>query len=140
MSYKITLRVYQTNQNAFFRVVEQTVFHDGSWSDIDGQRVLNMGYSGTSGTIRFESDTGENFLVAIGVHNYKRWCDIVTDLKTDREAGVTVNPQYYNNGERHAQREKQLASFATKNAHGRNIEVRFTVSDGNDLKANIIIG
>jgi len=138
MSYKITLRIYQTNTNAFFRVVEQTVWNyanGGTWSDIDGQKVLTMGGSGTSGTIRFQSDTGENFLVIVGVHNYKPWYDIAPDLKND-ETGTVINPEYYGSGVRN----NGIQRDNVKNAQGRNLAIKFTVGEGNDLKANIIIG
>lgn len=142
MSYKITVRVYQTNLNAFFHIVEKTVWNfanGGAWSEIDGELVLNMGGSGTSGTLRFVSDTGENFIAALGVHDYKRWADIVTNL-ANNQTGVTVNAEYYTPGSRASQREKQLSTYNVNNAKGRKFEVQYTVTEGNDLKANIIIG
>ncbi|KAF7971593.1 hypothetical protein HWV62_20766 [Athelia sp. TMB] len=143
MSYRIKLDIFQTNPNTHFRVVEQTVFHyahGGTWGEIDGEKLLTMGASGTSGTIRFlADDTGEAFIVALGIHNYKRWCDVVTNLKND-ETGVLINPQYYNNGGRDYQREKQLASYSVKNAKGRNVEIKFTKDEGQDLRAQIVIG
>ncbi|KZP31629.1 lectin [Athelia psychrophila] len=146
MSYRITASVFQTNPgnpDTLFRAVEQTVFNyanGGTWDSVEEQKLLTMGGSGTSGTIRFVSVDGkESFIVALGVHNYKRWCDVVTNLKDD-QTGVLINPQYYNNGGRDYQREKQLASYNIKNAKGREIGVKFTKDDGNDLKCNIIIG
>ncbi|PPQ66974.1 hypothetical protein CVT24_008388 [Panaeolus cyanescens] len=142
MSYKITVRIYQTNPNAFFQVVEKTVWNyanGGTWTESNGQHVLTMGGSGTSGTLRFLSDNGENFIVALGVHNYKRWCDIVTNLKND-QTGIIINPQYYNSGPRAYQREKQLSSYDVNNAQERNFAVTFTEGDGHDLACNIIIG
>lgn len=144
MSYKITVRVYQTNPNAFFHSVENSVWNyanGGTWSEVDGQQVLTMGGSGTSGTLRFVSDSGENFIVAMGVHNYKRWGDIVTNLQND-QTGVIINPQYYSNQnpDREKAREAQLVEYNVKNAKGRNFEIKYTVSDGNNLAANIIIG
>ncbi|PPQ81531.1 hypothetical protein CVT25_013327 [Psilocybe cyanescens] len=53
-----------------------------------------MGGSGTSGIVRFASDSGENFAVVLGVHNYARWCDIVTDIPTTQTA-TTLQPIYY---------------------------------------------
>ncbi|KAJ7903937.1 fungal fruit body lectin [Mycena leptocephala] len=141
MSYKITLRVYQTNPNAYFRIVEKTVWNHangGTWSESDGEQVLIMGGSGTSGILRFLSDTGEYFLVAIGVHNYKRWCDIVSNITPDM-TGATVHPEYYTGG-RAFVRERQLASYGGPNAQGRSLDIKFTVAEGNDLKAYIIIG
>jgi hypothetical protein len=141
MSYKITLRVYQTNPNNFFRIVEKTVFNyanGGSWNESNGEQIVTFGGSGTSGTLRFLGDNGENFLVAVGIHNSKRWGDIVTSLAKD-QTGVSVNPEYYN-GKRDYQREKQLESYSVKSATGRNYQIKYTVAEGNDLKAILIIG
>ncbi|KAG6841063.1 hypothetical protein C0991_002274 [Blastosporella zonata] len=140
--YSITLRVFQTNPNTHFRVVEQTVWNyanGGEWSLVQGQYVLKMNGSGTSGTIRFLADNGENFIVAIGVHNYKRWSDIVTNLGND-QTGVIINPQYYSQRDREEQREKQLALYEVKNAKGRQFAIKFIKAEGNDLVADIIIG
>ncbi|KAF8477637.1 fungal fruit body lectin [Russula ochroleuca] len=144
MSYKITAKVYQTDRNAFFRVVEETVWkyaNGGTWGEVDGTHVLSMGGSGTSGSLRFVSDTGENFIVTLGVHNYKRWGDIITNL-TNEETGVIITPQYYNNDkpDRERQREKQLTTFSVKNNKGRNFTFDYTVTEGNDLNVDIIIG
>jgi hypothetical protein len=139
MSYSISVRVFQTNPNAFFQVVEQTVFTKGTWTESNGEHVLTMINSGTSGTIRFAANNGENFIVALGVHNYKRWCDIVTNL-TDEQTGVKINPEYYNGGSRAYAREKQLSSYNVNNSKGRKFTVTYTVTEGNALVANIIIG
>lgn len=98
-----------------------------------------MDNSGTSGTLRLEShDNKENFVVVVGVHNYKRWCDIVTDLKSST-TGASLNPEYYD-GKRDSQREKQLSSFNVSNATGRKISIKFVEEEGKDLMANILIG
>ncbi|PPQ83808.1 hypothetical protein CVT25_001024 [Psilocybe cyanescens] len=141
MSYKITIRVFQNNTNAFFHPVEQTVWNyanGGTWTETNEQRTLTMGGSGTSGTIRFVADNGENFIVALGVHNYKRWCDIVTNL-TGEQTGTVINPEYYNGGKRAYQREKQLATYSVSNSEGRKFTVTYTNSDGHELAANIVI-
>jgi len=145
MSYSITIRVYQTNPNAFFDVVEQTVWNfanGGTWEDVKGQKVLTMGGSGTSGTLRFkntepDAGAGENFVVAVGVHNYKRWCDIVPDVPNN-ETGVVINPKYYHDWS--GRREKQLSSFSTTSATGRKLSIDYTSPDGHNLVANIVIG
>ncbi|KIJ57103.1 hypothetical protein M422DRAFT_149659 [Sphaerobolus stellatus SS14] len=142
MSYTITIHVYQTNPNAFFRNVEKTVWkyaNGGTWDESKGEYVLTMGGSGTSGSVRFVSDTGENFVATFGVHNYKRWCDIVTNLSNEQTA-LVINQEYYGVPERDAQREKQLASYNVANAKGRKFSINYTVTDGNNLKANLIIG
>lgn len=143
MIYTITVRVYQTNPDTFFRIVEQTVWkyaNGGTWSQSNGEHVLRMGDSGTSGTLRFVADNGEKFIVALGVHNYKRWGDTVTNL-TDEQTGVVINPQYYDGTpDRAHARESQLADYSVKNVQGRNITINYTVAEGNDLRTNIIIG
>ncbi len=112
----------------------------GTWAESYGEYVLQMGGSGTSGTLRFVGENNEKFIVALGVHNYKRWGDIVTNL-TDEQTGVVINPQYYDgNAERARARERQLAEYSVKNVQGRNITINYTVAEGNDLRANIIIG
>ncbi|KAF8452851.1 fungal fruit body lectin [Boletus edulis BED1] len=97
-----------------------------------------MGGSGTSGVLRFKSDK-ELITVAVGVHNYKRWCDVVTGLKPD-ETALVINPQYYNNGPRAYVREKQLAEYSVTSLVGTRFEVKYTVAEGNNLQADIIIG
>jgi hypothetical protein len=143
MSYTITVRVFNTNPNAFFRLVEQTVFTDGTWDRVEENYVFTMGYSGTAGSLRFVSDTDpqQNFIATVGVHNYLRWCDIVTDL-TNRQTGVVITPQYYSDQypDRERQRETQLSSCSIKNAQGRQFSVQYTVNEGQNLKCDIIIG
>ena len=144
MSYTITAEVYQTNQNAFFHVVEKTVWHyanGGTWGKTNGAYVLAMGGSGTCGSLRFMSDTGENFIITLGVHNYKRWGDIVTNLKND-ETGVIMTPQYYSDShkDREKQREAQLTSYSVPNVKGRKFSFIYTEAEGHNLKVKIIIG
>ena len=144
MSYTITAQVYQTNQNAHFHVVEKTVWkyaNGGTWGSASEAYVLTMGGSGTCGSLRFASDTGENFIVTLGVHNYKRWGDIVTNLSPD-QTGVVITPEYYSNEhrDREKQREAQLTSYSVKNLKGRNFSLVYTVTEGNNLLVKIIIG
>ncbi|KAG2043731.1 Cytolysin/lectin, partial [Suillus americanus] len=56
--------------------------------------TLVMDGSGTSGALRFRNGAGEQFVVTRGVHNYKRWCDIVIDL-TPGDTGVRIQHEYY---------------------------------------------
>jgi len=147
MSYTITVCVYQTNPNAFFKIVEKTCWNfanGGTWSEMNDEHVLAMGGSGTSGALRFQCDaTGERFIVTLGVHNYKRWGDIVSNLTTS-ETGVMIQPQYYSSDSEHKDRakarESQLVSYNLKNAQGRQMAFNYTVADGNNLKCNIVIG
>ena len=144
MTYTITIRVYQSDVCAFFHVVEKTNWKYAApclWSEVDGTHVLIMENSGTCGSLRFESGTGENFIVTLGVHNYKRWCDIVTNLSPD-QTGVVITPEYYDSkhSDRVAQRERQLESYSVSNNKGRKFTVSYSVAEGNNLTANVIIG
>jgi hypothetical protein len=144
MSYTITAEVEQTNTNAFFRVVEQTVWkyaQGGTWDEVKGTYLLTMGGSGTSGSLRFASDTGENFIITLGIDGYKRWGDIVTNLTSD-QTGVIITPEYYS--AEHPNREKQrvahLTTYSVKNSKGRSFSFTYTVADGNNLVVKIVIG
>lgn len=142
MSYTITVRVFQTNPSSFFEIIEKCVFNfggGGAWTESNDQHVLRLNASGTCGTIRFESaDRNERFIVALGVHNYARWCDVVTGL-VPHDTGVVITPEWYG-AKRSSMREKTLKDYSVKSTTGRNIEVKYTVTDGHELKADIIIG
>ncbi|KAF8522797.1 Cytolysin/lectin [Gautieria morchelliformis] len=71
----------------------------GTWSESNGMLVLTMGGSGTSGTLRFVADTGEIFLIVLGLHNYAPWCNVVPDLAA-MEPAEAVNAEYYAGGKR----------------------------------------
>ncbi|CAM1505799.1 Fc.00g114360.m01.CDS01 [Cosmosporella sp. VM-42] len=145
MSYTIKVRVYQTNANAFFRIVEKGVWHyanGGTWTDQDGLLTLTMGGSGTSGMLRFMTEQGkEAFIIAMGEHNYKPWLDIVTGL-ADEVTCVKALPEYYNdtNPERVRSREAQRTSQSILNIDRRTIAANFRVADGKNQELDIIIG
>ncbi|KAF9226106.1 lectin [Gyrodon lividus] len=143
MSYSIKLRLFQMNPSrGFFSFVESTCWNyakGGTWCHGSNGCMLTMGGSGTSGTLRFMSDKGERIIVAIGVHDYKRWCDVVTGLAPDA-TGVVINGEYYNDGKRAHVREKQLSQYSVTSASGTKVEIKFTVAEGNALQADIIIG
>ncbi|KAG1865908.1 Cytolysin/lectin [Suillus subalutaceus] len=81
MSYTISVRtVDATSFNPGFTLVEKTVWHyanGGTWTNTGSIQTLAMGGSGTSGTLRFRSDFGEEFLVAMGVHNCPQLQEVV---------------------------------------------------------------
>jgi Fungal fruit body lectin len=146
MSYSIKVSIYQTNpgKGGFFRIVEKTVWkyaNGGTWDDNYGYQVLKMGGSGTSGSLRLQTDSGESFVVTLGVHNYKRWGDIVTNLQNDQTA-CTINPEYYSSEfpHRQQQREKQLTTYSVANAQGRKLSFEYTKTEGNDLEVRVVIG
>jgi len=146
MAYSITAQVYQTNTNAFFHLVEKTVFRNGTWEEVKGAHVLHIGASGTSGSIRFVADTGENFIITLGIHNYKVWGDIVTKLDPASQTGVVITPEYYekewggtDNKDRVKARWETRSSYEVTR-DGRKYSFKYTVTDGKDVKVNIIIG
>ncbi|KAG0631476.1 hypothetical protein M758_1G256200 [Ceratodon purpureus] len=92
MAYTIKARVIQSDPNNSFSIVEKTCCSTGYWTERDGtEHTLTMEKSGASSMLRFKNSDGYFFLVALGVHNYKRWCDIVDN--TD-DTGLMVNQSY----------------------------------------------
>ncbi|KAG9310141.1 lectin [Chiua virens] len=143
MSYNITCQVYQTNPGrGYFCMVEKTCWNyaDGcTWSSPgEGIHMLTMGGSGTSGVLRFMSNEGERITIAVGVHNHLRWCDVATGLASDA-TGVVINAEYYGGG-RDYMREKQLAHHSVTSAAGTKVQVIYTVTEGKNLRCNIIFG
>ncbi|KAH9946726.1 lectin [Amylocystis lapponica] len=140
MSYTILVRTTDTTQGRFF-LSEKTVWHfanGGTWSDTNGLQTLTMGGSGTCGGIRLiSSDRSEVIFVAVGIHNYKPWCDIVPDL-TIEDTSLKVHPQYYG-PERSAIREEQAVLIERTSATGRKLTVRYTAQDKNVFRVQILI-
>ncbi|KAH9020038.1 fungal fruit body lectin-domain-containing protein [Lactarius pseudohatsudake] len=85
---------------------------------------------GTSGALRLLSNKGEGCIITLGVHNYKRWGDIITNLKNDQTACV-INPQYYSKDfpDREKQRERQLTTYAVDDLQGRKFSFEYVVAD-----------
>ncbi|KAF9523521.1 lectin [Crepidotus variabilis] len=145
MSYTIETHVHKNSANKVFDCVEQCVWYyanGGTWATTSDGFKLTMGGSGTAGLLRFMSQDGqEAFFVAMGVHNYKPWVDIITGLGND-VTGVKALPEYYNdtNPPRVASRESQRTSQSINSITNRVISVNYTVAEGNNLKLDITIG
>ncbi|PCH36032.1 lectin 1a [Wolfiporia cocos MD-104 SS10] len=140
MSYTIVVRVIDAS-DVGFSLVEKTVWYyanGGTWSNTNGIQTLVMGGSGTSGTLRFKSGDGEAFLVAVGVHNYKHWCDVAVDL-TDGDTSMKVQPTYYESTDRAKVREEQLSEITRKNSKGRSISVKYVTQDSNTFHAIVTV-
>ncbi|KAH9064520.1 fungal fruit body lectin [Lactarius vividus] len=144
-SYSIKVLIFQTNpnRNQFFRVVEKTVWNyanGGTWGEVDGFDILRMNGSGTSGALRLLSNEGEGCIVTLGVHNYKRWGDIITNLKGDQTACV-INPEYYSKDHPNMekQRERQLTSYETTDLQGRKFSFEYVEAEGHELTVRVII-
>ncbi|CAG7851015.1 SubName: Full=Related to Agaricus bisporus lectin-Agaricus bisporus {ECO:0000313/EMBL:CCA74595.1} [Serendipita indica DSM 11827] len=142
MSYKIRVRIYQTKPDAFFRVVEQSVWTGGSWTKNGDEFILDMHTSGTSGALRLLADNGEHIIAVFGVHNYKRWCDIVTALGKDA-SGTKLLPEWYVEGTNRGKvKWSQLAEYNVDSTTPvrRNFAIKYTIPEGNDLVATLFVG
>ncbi|KAG1721744.1 lectin 2a [Suillus lakei] len=143
MSYTITVRIVDASAgDPGFTLVEKTVWHyanGGTWSNTDSIETLVMGGSGTSGVLRFRNGTGEEFLVTLGIHNYKRWCDIVTDLAPG-DTAMKIQPEYYSDSSsRNQMLWKQLDQMQTKSAKGTLVAVKYVKEEGNSFVVHINI-
>ncbi len=134
MAYKFTVRVYQTNTNAYFTPIETSVHDAGYWSNTDGQYTLMTGFN-TSGAIRFHSG-GENVVVFLGNHDKKIWCDIDTDI--DGNTAAKLNAEYYDGKARERDRKKHAKSATVVNKKTRRFSLELE-GDRNQFVANIII-
>lgn len=143
MAYTIHVSVVQLSGT--YDVVEQTAWDNTYWTQHGGTFVLHLQNSGSSGTLRFRRHTNEKcntFIVSVGVHNYKRWCDIVTDLPPNH-IGAKHNSLYY--GEHPHSTGwgemlwKQLSAIQKTTQEGQNIFLIYTTAVGNDLYATLTI-
>lgn len=84
------------------------------------------------------TDRSQFFLVALGIHNSVRWCDIVVDQQWNNTC-MEIHPTYYNKGPRYEMLWKQLASLEKVNAQGESIKVDFYQENGSTHYATITI-
>ncbi|KAG2128030.1 lectin 2a [Suillus bovinus] len=126
-----------TNNNSNFTLAEKNVWHNGRWSNTDSIQTLTMGGSGTSGGLRFISGTGEEFLVVLGIHNYKRWCYINTDLAPPATA-TNIHPEYYTDGNaRNRLLWDQRSEIQETSARGTKVDVKY-VHEAADSKSFVV--
>lgn len=141
MSYSIKVHVNQGDTDAYFHVIEESVWQyggGGTWTNNDGVLTLEMGSSGTSGMLRFQTEEKkEIFSVVFGVHNYKPWTHVQTGLASNQTCGVLL-PEYYSGG-KFSHVDIATPSKVHDSEH-RTITSEFRVYSGNNLDANIIIG
>jgi hypothetical protein len=136
--YVIRVNIIQTSSD-LYSIVEKTNYGNGTWSEYGNEQILNMPGSGVSGMLRFKSYQGDSFfLVALGVHNYKRWCDIVVD-HTPGDTCMDIHPQYYNSGPKSEMLWKQLAHLEKSTPTDVKIAVNYHKDDDNLLGVTIII-
>ncbi|KAJ2986601.1 hypothetical protein NUW58_g4948 [Xylaria curta] len=141
MSYSVRVRVRHNCSDAYFHVAEMAVWHyanGGSWANSDGVLMLTMGGSGTSGMLRFQtSDDKEPFTVVLGVHNWKPWVHVLTDVAPN-ETTVALLPQYYAGGKHSGV--AIVPSVTVQNSACRNISATYKNTEGRDYSVDIVIG
>jgi hypothetical protein len=132
MSYTIRLRIENSTCDTL-TVVEKTCWYYANgctWTEQDGQHVLFMGGSGTSGMLRLKSSSGDLFTVVVGMHNYHPWRGVLVDLRED-DTALKLHPEYYNGGK--FSHSAGVDSPAT--AHGRRVTVTLQRKDENEVFA-----
>ncbi|KAM6489438.1 Fungal fruit body lectin domain containing protein [Amanita muscaria] len=141
-SYAISVRLRQPSSLQTFTAVERVGWHFGggaTWICTDEVYTLLMPNSGTSGALLLQSLTGERVFVVVGINNGKSWCDIVTGISPDDWAGKVI-AMYYDNGGKEYMRWKNLTDYSVRSARGTNFRVRYLITDGHNLDAEVIIG
>ncbi|KAF2260527.1 fruit body lectin, partial [Lojkania enalia] len=137
MSYTINLSI-KKDDNDTLSVVEKTCWYysgGADWTEREGHHILSLKASGTSGMLRFRTSTGESFCLAVGVHNYSRWCDIIVDAGDD-DTAVRIHPAYYSESNpRNQMLWNQLSSLERTTATGRTLTIKFFRDDGHELFA-----
>ncbi|OSX57303.1 hypothetical protein POSPLADRAFT_1157656 [Postia placenta MAD-698-R-SB12] len=132
MPYTIT--VHTRNQsNVGFGIVEKSVWHKGTWSSRNGCQLLRIDGSGTSGVLQYRNrETGEAFLIAVGVHNNGKWCDVMMDL-TRNDSAAAKHRSWFNGPSVHYQAKwKKQDNIQRKGLAGRCVDVHYSNSGYQD--------
>ncbi|KAF2969179.1 hypothetical protein GQX73_g4375 [Xylaria multiplex] len=141
MSHNLNVRVYQTNTNAHFKIVEKAVFYKnngGFWSESDGVLTLTVNPDNTSGMLRFQTQNGkEPFTVLVGMFQQKVWLHILPNIASG-DTCVKLLPQYYDNGP--LSKVDLVQAFEAQNNNRRNLAVAVKRSEGQSYDVDIIIG
>ncbi|KAI1799620.1 hypothetical protein F4811DRAFT_565422 [Daldinia bambusicola] len=107
---------------------------DGWISTDISDHTLVMSDSGRSGALLLQSPRGERVFVVVGVHNWVRWCDIVTSISPADSAGKVL-AMYYGDGEKSSIKWKMWSEHSVRSAAGTNFRVWFEVAEGRRLIA-----
>ncbi|KAF4166915.1 hypothetical protein CNMCM6936_005824 [Aspergillus lentulus] len=132
MSYTIRLRI-ENGTSDTLTVVEKTCWYyaNGStWTEKDGEHVLFMGGSGTSGMLRFKTSSGDFFTVVLGMHNYNPWSGLLVNLRED-DTALKLHPEYYNGGKFSSLTPD--AAYTPPTAHGKNVWITWQRKDENEV-------
>ncbi len=120
-------------------IVEQTTWAgtDTIWNSSDTGFKLSMKNSGTSGALRIKTSAGEYFTVATGVHNYKRWCEVL-EVADNQALTTGLHANYYKDGDaRHKALWAQASEHSVTLKTGRKVGIKFYVAEGSALVANL---
>lgn len=143
MSYTLNIRPINNRKDDALTLVEQSCWA-GAGTDWNGYlqegHLLSMNSSGSSGMLRFRNKAGDRFAVAVGIHNYKRWCDISPDLG-DSNPLTKLHGQYYD--DKHAKNKRLWAQddkFEVTTKNGTKIRITFTKEEGKSFWADLEYG
>ncbi|KAK4135131.1 fungal fruit body lectin [Trichocladium antarcticum] len=137
MSYTLQLRIVNDTTDVLTLVEKSCWYGAGTaWTATESGHVLSMNASGSSGMLRFRLGNGKLFSVAVGVHNYKRWCDVQGDI-ADNQPLTRTHPNYYNDSDPKNKALWAQASEASATANGRRVTVSFYQPEGNRLLATV---
>lgn len=140
MEYNLTVHT-TNNSDVGFSIVEKTLWNKGTWSSQDGVQLLNLSGSGASGMLRYRNNgTGESFIVALGIHQNSRWCDVIMGL----DPSDTATPRhalYYEprSAENQTKRQLRVAIITEPTATGRQVEVQYGSVLDNPYNVNVTI-
>ena len=134
MTYSIIVKPACTGR---YTLVDKSVHNNsGTWGpSVNGVEVLMMPESGTSGVLRYRNNVGEWFIVVVGIHNYKPWVDIATDLAAHEDT-KTVNQEWYGKGKRN-QNWVQVIEKQTTSKLGTLVDLRILSQSGNQFNAEL---
>ncbi|KAK3952823.1 putative lectin [Pseudoneurospora amorphoporcata] len=140
MLYTLHLRLINDTSDPL-TLVEQTSWWGKNtiWSQTPstGVYVLSMANSGSSGMLRFQTSKGDFFAIAAGVHNYKRWCDVLVDTG-DEEPLTKLHPKYYDDKDpKYQALWAQASEVEAESKSGKTVRVKFYQPEGNVLRATI---
>ncbi|KAH6838681.1 fungal fruit body lectin [Chaetomium sp. MPI-CAGE-AT-0009] len=96
--------------------------------------TLSMDESGSSGMLRFRTQSGTIFAVAIGVHNFERWCDVQVNLTGDNPL-TKLHARYYDEADELYQKlwAQSTEASGVLNNEGHEAKVGFYKTEGQFL-------
>ncbi|KAG8995302.1 hypothetical protein FRB94_009296 [Tulasnella sp. JGI-2019a] len=137
--YTIKATVFQTRR-PFLDINDVAVHCDSGTWDADPVActfTLKMKESGTSGALLYRSSDQDACCFVLGIHNYKPWCNVVTNIAPNDTASSILNT-FYGKGFRNKDWEPVLHD-QNRTSKGTEADVRFFQSTGNSLTAVIKI-